>query len=525
MARRIFWIVSLICIITLGVLGGFWPYVLLGFILVGPLFLIGLYDVLQRDDNILRNYPVVGHLRYLALKVRPEIHQYFIAGEQESRPFNWEIRQHITFYAHNLNSYHPFGTVHNIHAMDYDNTEHSMIVKDVPEEEFRVLVGGDQCSKPYLASRINISAMSYGALSQTAVEAFNRAAKLGNFAQNTGEGGLSKYHLEPGGDIIFQVGTGYFSCRTKDGKFDPERFKACAVHEQVKMIELKISQGAKPSHGGVLPGVKVSKEIAAVRLVEPFVDCISPPMHSAFSTPIGMMEFIQKLRELSGGKPVGFKICIGKFHEFLAIIKAMLQTKILPDFITIDGAEGGTGAAPLEFTNYIGTPLDDALIFAHNALVGTGLRDKIRLIASGKMTNGFDMLSKAALGADMFNMARSMMFSLGCVQSRRCHNNTCPTGITTQNPALYYAVVPHKKAPEIVSYYERTKKRFLLILGACGLEKFSNISPDLIRRRIDVNTTKTYGEIYHYLQPNELLEKPEQTPYAASWARAQAEIF
>jgi len=384
---------------------------------------------------------------------------------------------------------------------------HSLSPKPVAKEEPRVQFGGPDCTQPYGASHLNISAMSYGSLSRTAILALNQAAQYGGFAHNTGEGGLSRYHLEPGGDLVWQIGTGYFGCRTPRGNFDPAQFEEKSRHEAVKMIEIKLSQGAKPGHGGILPKEKVTPEIAEIRGVAMDRDVISPPAHSTFSTPIGLLEFVAQLRKLSGGKPVGFKLCIGYRTEFLAICKAMLKTRILPDFITVDGAEGGTGAAPLELTNSVGMPMRDGLNFVHNALVGTGVRADIRIIAAGKIITAFHMYRTMALGADACNSARGMMLALGCIQSRRCNTNTCPVGIATQDPSRYQAIDVEDKSRRVAEYHRATIASFLELLAAAGVNGRDGIRPHHILRRVDAFTIKHFDEIYPTVAEGALLDE------------------
>lgn len=494
-------------------------------ILFAPLFALGLYDIFQRNTNILRNYPVWGHWRYLLLKIRPEIQAYFIETDQGGKPFSREMRFLVYERANQTEGVLPFGTQCDVHELGYEWVNHSMSPSHPKFETVRVNIGGPQCSKPYSSSRFNISAMSFGAISPEAIRALNRGAKLGNFAQDTGEGGLSKYHLMEGGDIIWEIGTGYFGCRTEDGKFNPEKFKQKAQLENVKMVEIKLSQGAKPSHGAILPGPKVNKEIAETRDVPIGKDVLSPASHSAFSTPIELMQFVQQLRELSGGKPAGFKLCIGIRSEFMAMCKAMLETNIYPDFIVIDGSEGGTGAAPVEFCDSIGTPLTEGLIFAHNCLVGTNLRQHIRLIASGKIISGFDVARKIALGADICNSARGMMFSLGCVQSRRCHTNTCPTGVATQDPHRRRALNVDVKAPHVRNFHHATLKSFLQVLGAVGHEKPEDLHPSHIYRMIAPNKAMTFAEIYDFLRPGQLLDGTAPERYMKFWEDADPRYF
>jgi len=418
----------------------------------------------------------------------------------------------------------PFGTQHDITKVGYELAYHSLAPKKVDESAMRIDVGGPDCKQKYSASLLNISAMSFGALSKTAIMALNKGAALGSFAHNTGEGGLSDYHQQ-GGDIIWQIGTGYFGCRTLDGKFDADQFKQKANLDCVKMIEIKLSQGAKPSHGGILPGIKVNAEIARFRGVPEGEDCISPPVHSAFDDPIGLCQFIKQMRDLTGGKPIGFKLCIGVKHEFMAICKAMLQTKIYPDFITVDGAEGGTGAAPIEFSNRFGLPIHEALCFVHNCLVGVKLRQHIRIIASGKVATGFEMMAKLALGADMCNVARTMMFAIGCIQALRCNTNTCPTGVTTQDPKRIYAIDVEEKHIRVHNFHDATVNSCMEMVAAMGLSHPEQLSPCHIQRRNSDETTVCYADLYHYLEPGELLSEKIDSSYAADWELAKADSF
>ncbi len=525
--RKYFFLISATVILFVCFAGIFRPHALYALFFLIPLFLLGLYDVLQRHSNILRNYPLLGHFRYILLKIRPQIRQYFVESEMEGTPYSHEQRMLIQERGLKTNDNTPFGTLSNVYAPGYEWLTQSLAPKNIPDEEMKVVFGGDACTKPYTASRLNISAMSFGALGGRAIMALNKGAKLGGFAHNTGEGGLTPYHLKNGGDIFMQVGTGYFGCRDREtGEFDAAMFTEKAQLDVVKMIEIKLSQGAKPAHGGVLPGAKVSAEIAAIRHVKEGVDCISPPAHSAFSTPLEMMAFIQQLRELSGGKPIGFKLCLGVPSEFMAICKAMLKTGIYPDFITIDGAEGGTGAAPVEFTNSIGVPLNEGLAFVNNCLVGMNVRDKVKVIASGKVVTGFDFAKKLALGADCCNMARPMMFSLGCVQSRRCHNNTCPTGVATQDKALGSALDVDSKAEQVCNFHESTLYNLREVLGAAGLEHPDQLLPSHIWRRLDNDLgMKSYAQLYKFLKPGALLDDGFDWHFSADWHAASAESF
>ncbi|MFT4060040.1 MAG: FMN-binding glutamate synthase family protein [Legionella sp.] len=489
-----------------------------------PLVLLWIYDVTQKKHTILRNFPVLGHVRYFLEFIRPEIQQYFIATDESELPFNREDRSLIYERAKNTRDTIPFGTERDILSVGYTWALHSLAPRHFSEVEPRIMVGGPDCLQPYNASRLNISAMSFGALSGKAIMAMNKGALLGGFAQNTGEGGLSAYHLQ-GGDLIFQLGTAYFGCRDTKGHFNEEEFVIEANRKEVKMIEIKLSQGAKPSHGGLLPAVKLTSEIAKARKVPLGKDVLSPIAHTAFNTPIGLLQFVKKLRDLANGKPIGFKLCLGRRDEFLAICKAMLQTNILPDFITVDGAEGGTGAAPLEYADFIGTPLEAGLVFVHNALVGVNLRDKIRIICSGKVTNGFDLITNIALGADMCNAARAMMLATGCLQTKLCNANTCPTGVTTQNKRLQYGLVVDEKKHRVANFHSNTINSFLEMVGALGLENPSDLRPGHIMRRTSVEEIKTFDQIYDYLSPGQLLGPYISESYRQYWEMANPERF
>ncbi len=489
-----------------------------------PVIALGIYDLLQKKHTIWRNFPVLGHFRFFLEFLRPEIQQYFIANDQEELPFNRELRSLVYERAKNVRDTIPFGTERDISAVGYTWALHSLCPKHSAEVESRILVGGPDCKKPYSASRLNISAMSFGSLSENAIMALNKGAQIGGFAHNTGEGGLSTHHLQ-GGDIIFQIGTAYFGCRDDDGNFDPVEFSKEANRDEVKMIEIKLSQGAKPSHGGILPAAKLTEEIARVRKVKMGKDVLSPIAHTAFDTPIGLLEFVKKLRDLSGGKPIGFKLCLGRHDEFLSICKAMLETNILPDFITVDGAEGGTGAAPIEYTNFIGTPLEEGLVFVHNSLVGINVRDKIRVICSGKVTNGFDLVTNIALGADMCNSARAMMMATGCVQSKQCNANTCPTGVATQDKRLQYGLVVDEKKYRVANFHQNTVKSFLEMVGALGLTNPSELTPGHIMRRVAVDQVRSFNEIYDYVSPGQFLGADIPASYKRYWDVAHADKF
>ncbi len=485
---------------------------------------VGLFDLFYSDSNLRRNYPVFANIRYILESIRPEIRQYFIASNLEEAPFNREARDLIYRRAKNLNDTIPFGTEHDITAEGYLCIFHSINATVVSPEKARVLIGGPQCSKPYSASLLNVSGMSFGALSGNAISALNKAAAAGNFAHNTGEGSISPYHVTYGGDLIWQIGTGYFGCRFADGSFNDDAFAKTALGAQVKMIELKLSQGAKPSHGGMLPGVKVTPEIAAIRLVEVGKTVYSPANHPAFSTPIGLMQFVERLRKLSGGKPVGFKLCVGKKTEFMAIVKAMLETGILPDFITIDGAEGGTGAAPVEFSNRLGMPCLEATYFVHQVLQGAGLRDSIRLISAGKTASGFDMLTKLALGADTVNAARSMMLALGCIQSKSCNTNKCPTGVATQDAVRAKAVNIDRRAIRVANYQHGTVEAFLELCGALGYDDPGKLKPSDLYQRFDKGL-RHFDQIYTPLSNGQLLTNSIPDTYAEDWAAAVADRY
>ena len=485
---------------------------------------VGGHDLFFSPSNLRRNYPVLANIRYTLEKFRPEIQQYFISNNQEERPFSREQRDLVYRRAKNLSDTIPFGTERDILAEGYRSLLHSINATHLDESHGRVTFGGPACSKPYSASRLNISAMSFGSLSGKAIRALNKGARLGGFAHNTGEGGLSPHHLKHDGDIIWQIGTGYFGCRQKNGRFDDGAFAERASRDTVKMIEIKISQGAKPSHGGVLPGAKVTREIADIRLVEVGQTINSPPSHPEFSTPVGLLEFVQRLRNESLGKPIGFKLCIGHKHEFLGIIKAMVETQIVPDFITIDGSEGGTGAAPVEFTNRLGVPCLEATYFANQALIGANLRDSIRLISSGITASGFDMLEKIAVGASAVNTARSMMLALGCIQARSCNTNLCPTGIATQDPARERAVDVDEKAQRVRNYHERTIHSFLELCGAMGLEDPDDLAPEDLLRRSE-NIMRSFVQSDAALEPGQLLSADIPASFRTDWDRAQTEKF
>ncbi len=501
----------------------FWTPVLWFFVVLIPVIAVGVADMFQTKHSVLRLYPVLGHFRYLLESFRPEIQQYFVESETNGVPISREFRSLIYQRAKGDRDTRPFGTLFDVNRAGYEWVNHSLVPKHPSGEHPRVKFGGPDCTQPYMASPLNISAMSYGALSKNAIRALNRGAKIGGFSHNTGEGSLSPYHLEHGGDIVWQIGTGYFGCRDEHGDFNPELFRENASRESVKMIEIKLSQGAKPGHGGILPAAKLTEEIAKIRNVPMGADVISPAAHSAFSTPTGLLEFVVRLRELSGGKPVGFKLCIGRRDEFLGICKAMLDSGITPDFITVDGGEGGTGAAPTEMTNSVGTPLRDALIFVNSALIGIGLRDKVRIIASGKMLSAFHMLRAMALGADTVNSARGMMLALGCIQSRSCNTDHCPTGIATQNEARNKGLDVTDKGQRVANFHAETIENLSELVAAAGLDSIQDLEPFHINRRIQGTEVKTYEQLYPCIDHESLLN-PKTVPneWKDDWIRANA---
>ncbi len=500
-------------------------YVVILLILFGALAVIGTMDLLQTRHAVLRNYPLTAHIRFILEEIRPEIRQYFLESEKDGTPFSRDKRALVYQRAKQALDKRPFGTQSDVYASGFEWLDHSIAPKRVAAEPFRIVIGGPDCTKHYSASIFNISAMSFGALSANAIRALNRGAKKGNFAHDTGEGGYSAYHRENGGDLIWEVGSGYFSCRNDDGTFCAAKFEAAANSDQVKMVELKLSQGAKPGHGGVLPGAKVSAEIAATRGVPPGVDCISPSSHSAFSTPIEMMQFIATMRRLSGGKPAGFKLCIGHPWEFLAICKAMLETEIYPDFIVVDGKEGGTGAAPLEFTDHLGMPLREGLNFVHNALIGINARDRIRLGASGKIISAFDIARVLALGADWCNSARGFMFALGCIQSQSCHTDRCPTGVSTQDRGRQRALVVPDKAERVFNFHRATLQALAELVAAAGLEHPNQFAPAHFSRRVSAHEVMSFTQLYPTLEPGELVAGSGDKRFEIPWAMASAKEF
>jgi glutamate synthase domain-containing protein 2 len=497
-------------------------------LLLGALSALGIYDVRQTKRSILRNYPIIGHIRYMLEYVRPEIRQYFFETDTETTPFSRAQRSLVYQRAKGEQDKRPFGTQLDVHAEGYEWMNHSVAPTQVESHDFRITIGGDT-AQPYSASVFNISAMSFGALSANAIQALNAGAKRGGFAHDTGEGSISKHHRVHGGDLIWEIGSGYFGCRNDDGTFNAERFSANACDPQVKMVELKLSQGAKPGHGGVLPGAKVTSEIAAARGVPIGKDCISPAAHSAFSTPVEMMHFIARLRELSGGKPTGFKLCIGHPWEWFAMVKAMLATGITPDFIVVDGAEGGTGAAPVEFTDHMGSPLQEGLLLVHNTLRGVGLRHRIKVGCAGKVVSAFDIARLMALGADWCNSARGFMFALGCIQAQHCHTGACPTGVTTQDPVRQQSLVVGDKAERVHHFHMETLHALKELVQAAGLQHPHEITPHHIVRRSTDHKVKSLAQlILTQLPDRALLESDLQALpliYKQTWPLTIAESF
>jgi glutamate synthase domain-containing protein 2 len=489
------------------------------------LAILGTHDLIQTRHAVLRNYPISAHLRFLLEEIRPELRQYFFEGEKDGTPFSRDKRAVVYQRAKMVLDKRPFGTQYDVYGEGFEWVRHSIMPRPVATAPFRVTVGGPDCPRPYDASIFNISAMSFGALSPNAIRALNKGARAGNFAHDTGEGGLSPYHRENGGDIIWEIGSGYFGARNPDGTFSSERFAQTSILDQVKMVELKISQGAKPGHGGVLPAAKVSAEISRTRGVPMGQDCISPSSHSCFSTPVGMMEFIGEMRRLSGGKPAGFKLCVGHPWEFLAVCKAMLQTGIYPDFIVVDGKEGGTGAAPLEFIDHLGMPLREGLNFVHNALIGIDARDRIKLGASGKIVSAFDIARAMALGADWCNAARGFMFALGCIQSQSCHTDKCPVGVTTQDPSRQRALVVDDKWVRVKNFHAATLEALSELVAAAGLDHPHEFMPANFSRRVSPREVVSFDKLYPTLRPGELLHGTDDPRFRDAWKMASAESF
>lgn len=526
--RKIFIISSIVVSALILVWAYFWIDALFSFVILAPLIYMGVVDMTQNRQAIRKNFPLLGRLRYVFEDMRPKIQQYFVESDTDGTPLNRNERSVIYQRAKKQIDTIPFGTQLNVYAEGYEWMTHSVNALDHNKLDHnpRVRVGNKDCKQPYDASILNVSAMSFGSLSPNAIEALNSGAKAGGFAHNTGEGGISPYHLKHGGDLIWQIGTGYFGARDTNGNFSPEAFTKNATRPQVKMIEIKLSQGAKPGHGGILPAKKNTPEIAAIRGVQAGTTVFSPPFHSAFNTPIGLIQFVKQLRDLSGGKPIGFKLCIGRKSEFLAICKAMVQLNIYPDFITIDGGEGGTGAAPPEFSNFVGMPLLDALAFADDALRGFGIREHIKLDCSGKILTGFHIVRAMALGADFCNSARAMMLALGCIQALECNKNTCPTGVATQDPYFMKGLDINDKGVRVTNYHHNTVASFVELLSCSGLDHPEKINRSHVYRRVFMNMVKTYEEIYPPVPDGCLLEGGDAPiEFESYMGKASAEAF
>ncbi|PLA27388.1 FMN-binding glutamate synthase family protein [Corynebacterium coyleae] len=485
---------------------------------------VAIHDLTQTKNPVLRNYPVLGHMRTLLTDIGPELRQYFIERDWDGRPFNRDQRNAIYERAKGMQSETSFGTVQDVYATNHEHLVHTLSPVDEPSEPPRTLIGGKDCTQPYSISMLNVSSMSFGSLSKNAVRALNKGAAMGGFAHNTGEGGVSPYHKEFGGDLVWQMGTGYFGARTHDGDFDPAKFRDRAADDQVKMVELKVSQGAKPGIGGVLPADKITKEVSEIRDVPMGKDCISPAAHRVFSTPVELIEFIAKMRELSGGKPAGFKLCVSSRREVLAICKAIREVGTAPDFIVVDGSEGGTGAAPIDFEDHMGMPLTHGLMTVHNALVGTGLRDQIKLGASGKVAGGSDIVMRMIQGADYTNSARAMMMAVGCIQAQRCHTGECPTGVATQDPRRNRAVVVKDKSQAVYNYQKTTVNTAVRLMASMGVTDPADLTPEMLRRNISPTESRSYASIYEWLRPGQLLEDPPSS-WTADWKAASPDTF
>ncbi|WP_149193968.1 FMN-binding glutamate synthase family protein [Luteimonas suaedae] len=486
---------------------------------------LGTWDLLQRRSTLRRNYPLLAHFRYGLESIGPEMRQYFIEGDTAEVPFSRQQRALVYQRAKSVSDVRPFGSQQGVYAVDYEWLNHSIAPVEIASHDFRIVVGSES-AQPYSASVFNISAMSFGSLSPNAILALNAGAKAGGFHHDTGEGSISRYHREHGGDLVWEIGSAYFGCRDAEGRFSEERFVANAIDPQVKMIELKLSQGAKPGKGGLLPGAKVTAEIAAARGVPVGLDCVSPSRHSAFSTPQGLLDFLQRLRELSGGKPVGFKLAIGHPWEWFGIAKAMYESGLLPDFIVVDGAEGGTGAAPAEFIDHVGLPMHEALMLVHNTLVGLGLRERIRLGAAGRIISAFDIARTMAMGADWCNAGRGFMFAVGCIQAQSCHNDRCPTGVATQDPARWKALDVPDKALRVRRFHDNTLKALADLIGAAGLVHPQQLGPEHILRRVSAIEVRSLAALYRFLEPGELIHgTPEHAVFRAFWHDARSDSF
>lgn len=521
-----FALVCVLCAISLWAALAIAPAWWFAFAALVTLVLVGVRDLVQTRQAIRRNYPLLAHFRFFFEYIRPEIRQYFLEDDTEQTPFSRVQRSIVYQRAKNEADKRPFGTQLDVYAPQYEWINHSIAPTDPPTHDFRIDIGGERCAAPYSASVFNISAMSFGALGANAIRALNAGAKRGGFYHDTGEGSISRYHREMGGDLVWEIGSGYFGCRNADGTFSRERFRENAAFAAVKMIEVKLSQGAKPGHGGVLPGAKVTAEIAEARGVPVGVDCMSPARHSAFSTPRGLLEFVAELRELSGGKPTGFKLAIGHPWEWFGIAKAMHETGLVPDFIVVDGGEGGTGAAPLEFTDHVGAPLRESLMLVHNTLIGLGLRERVKLGASGKIVTAFDLARTLALGADFCNSARGFMFALGCIQAQSCHTGRCPTGVTTQDPLRQRALVVPDKAERVHQFHQNTLKALRELVAAAGLEHPRELGPEHVIRRVSSTEVRSLAALHVWAKPGELLAgTPESPVFQVFWAAARSDSF
>ncbi|HSM11948.1 MAG TPA: FMN-binding glutamate synthase family protein [Lysobacter sp.] len=491
----------------------------------GALSVVGILDLLQTRSTLRRNYPILAHFRYGLESIGPEMRQYFIQADTAEVPFSRQQRALVYQRAKSVNDTRPFGTLHDVYGVDYEWINHSLLPAPHRDHDFRVVVG-ERSAQPYSASVFNVSAMSFGSLSANAIRALNKGASLGGFYHDTGEGSISPYHREHGGDLVWEIGSGYFGCRNDDGTFSEERFAANAQDPQVRMIEIKLSQGAKPGHGGLLPAPKVTLEIAAVRGVLPWVDCVSPAQHSAFGTPVELLQFVARLRELSGGKPTGFKLAIGHPWEWFSIAKAMHETRILPDFIVVDGAEGGTGAAPAEFIDHVGLPMHEALMLVHNTLVGVDLRDDVRIGAAGRITSAFDIARTLAMGADWCNSGRGFMFAVGCIQAQTCHTNRCPTGVATQDPKRWRGLDVADKSVRVQQFHDNTLRALRDLLCAAGLEDPCELGPEHILRRVTPTEIRSLAALYRFLRPGDLIGKvPDHAVFQAFWAQARSDSF
>ncbi len=510
--REKFIIISILTLIAIGFSTIYWSSAVWSLLVIGPIILLGYVDILQKKQAIKKNFPLLGHGRYMLEKIRPEIMQYFVETDTEGRPINRMYRSLVYRRAKKTNDTVPFGTQMDVYRVGYEWLDHSMYAFNYVDvnPHPRVTVGGPDCKKKYSASLLNISAMSFGSLSKNAILAFNKGAKKRGFAHNTGEGGISPYHLKHGGDLIWQIGTGYFGCRTKEGKFCPDTFAKKAALDNVKMIEIKLSQGAKPGHGGILPASKNTPEISKIRDVPVHTDVISPPTHSTFHSPDELMEFIHELRVKSGGKPIGFKLCVGKKQEFINLCKAMVSTGIKPDFITVDGGEGGTGAAPVEFSNSLGMPLRDALAFVYDTLIGFDLKKDIKIIASGMVITGFHIARTISLGADMVNSARAMMMAAGCIQALQCNQNTCPVGVATQDKSLTKGLNVDDKAERVANFHHTTLHSFSELIAAAGVANPNDLRRSHINRRVNMNSVMRYDEVFPYIEKGSLLAIEEK---------------